>query len=80
MRRLLWTLTFAFVCYPTLADSAAAAPPPETASPTAEARPEEGRDGIRWERSLAAAKAKAARTGKPLLILHLFGRLDEAFC
>jgi hypothetical protein len=36
--------------------------------------------GIGWETSLPAAKARAARTGKPLLLLHLFGRLDEEFC
>jgi hypothetical protein len=35
---------------------------------------------IGWETSLRAAKARAARTGKPLLVLHLFGRLDEEFC
>jgi hypothetical protein len=35
---------------------------------------------VAWETSLAAAKARAARTGKPLLLLHLFGRLDEEFC
>lgn len=35
---------------------------------------------IPWETSLAAARAKAARSGKPILLLHLFGRLDEEFC
>jgi hypothetical protein len=38
------------------------------------------RVGVAWETSLAAAKARAARSGKPLLLLHLFGRLDEEFC
>jgi hypothetical protein len=36
--------------------------------------------GIGWETSLSTAKAKAVRSGKPLLVLHLFGRLDEEFC
>lgn len=35
---------------------------------------------IPWETSLAVARAKAARSGKPILLLHLFGRLDEEFC
>jgi len=35
---------------------------------------------IAWETSLPAAKARAARTGKPLLLLHLFGKLNEEFC
>jgi hypothetical protein len=40
----------------------------------------ERQPAIRWHKSLAAAKASAARTGKPLFLLHLFGKLDEAFC
>jgi hypothetical protein len=35
---------------------------------------------IRWQKSLAAAKAAAARTGKPLFLLHLFGKLDQEYC
>jgi hypothetical protein len=38
------------------------------------------RGAIAWETSLPAAKAKAARAGKPLLVLHLFGKLNEEFC
>jgi hypothetical protein len=30
-----------------------------------------------WETSLDAAQARAQREGKPILLLHLFGRLDE---
>ena len=36
--------------------------------------------GVTWETSFAAAKARAARERKPILLLHLFGRLDEEFC
>lgn len=36
--------------------------------------------GIRWEPSFAAACSRAAREGKPVLVLHLFGKLDEEFC
>ena len=35
---------------------------------------------IAWETSLAVARAKARRTGKPLFLLHLFGKLSEPFC
>ena len=35
---------------------------------------------IQWQKSLSAAKAMAARTGKPLFLLHLFGKLDQEFC
>jgi hypothetical protein len=38
------------------------------------------REGIVWERSLAAARARAKSEGKPILLLHLFGRFDEEMC
>ena len=36
--------------------------------------------GIAWETSVDRAKEKARREDKPVLVLHLFGRLDEEFC
>lgn len=36
--------------------------------------------GIDWEPSFAAAQARARKEHKPILELHLFGRLDEEFC
>jgi hypothetical protein len=36
--------------------------------------------GVRWHASFAAARAEARRDGKPILLLQLFGRLDEEFC
>ncbi len=33
-----------------------------------------------WKRSLAEAVAESTKTGKPILMLHLFGKLDEEFC
>jgi hypothetical protein len=36
--------------------------------------------GTRWHASFAAAQAEARRDGKPILLLQLFGRLDEEFC
>ena len=35
---------------------------------------------VRWENSFTAAKVRAAREKKPILLLHLFGKLDEEFC
>ena len=36
--------------------------------------------GVEWESSLEAAKAEARKSGKPILHLQMFGRLDDAFC
>ena len=36
--------------------------------------------GIHWEPTFAAACSRAAREKKPVLVLHLFGKLDEEFC
>jgi hypothetical protein len=33
-------------------------------------------EGVRWRRSVESA----ANDTKPLMVLHLFGRLDEEFC
>jgi len=34
---------------------------------------------IPWEKSFEAAKAKAKQENKPILMLHVFGRLDQEF-
>jgi len=36
--------------------------------------------GVTWEASFAKAQARARAEGKPILLLHLLGRLDEEFC
>lgn len=36
--------------------------------------------GIRWEKSLDDAKARAAREGKPILFHQLVGDLDKEGC
>ena len=33
-----------------------------------------------WKRSMAEAKLESSVTGKPILMLHLFGNLNEEFC
>jgi hypothetical protein len=36
--------------------------------------------GVDWEPSLQRAQARAKREGKPIFLLHMFGRLDQEFC
>jgi hypothetical protein len=36
--------------------------------------------GIRWEKSLEAAKQRAAKEGKPILLHQLVGDLDKEGC
>ena len=36
--------------------------------------------GIVWKRSMAEAVEAAKETGKPIVMLHIFGNLDEEFC
>ena len=81
MRRYRW-LDLALVAAgsATLCPQAQAATRYPVATLSTAVRRTDGPSDIRWEPSLAAAKAKASRTGKPLLLLHMFGRLDEAFC
>ena len=35
---------------------------------------------IAWETSLAKAQARAKKEGKPLFVLQLFGKLNDALC
>ena len=35
---------------------------------------------VRWHADFAAACRAAARSGKPVLLFHMMGRLDEKFC
>lgn len=35
---------------------------------------------IRWHDSEEKALEAAAKSGKPILVFHLLGRLDEEFC
>ena len=35
---------------------------------------------VRWHADFAAARAAATRSGKPVLLFQLLGRLDEEFC
>jgi hypothetical protein len=35
---------------------------------------------VRWHKDFAAACAAATRSGKPVLLFHLMGRLDDRFC
>lgn len=35
---------------------------------------------VQWLTSMEAAKKQAAATGRPILMFHLLGRLDEEYC
>jgi hypothetical protein len=35
---------------------------------------------VRWHPNLAAARAAAGKSKKPVLLFHLLGRLDRQFC
>ena len=37
-------------------------------------------DGVRWESSFEAAKKRAAKEGKPILLYQLVGDLDKEGC
>ncbi|MCA8965675.1 MAG: hypothetical protein H6838_09955 [Planctomycetes bacterium] len=37
-------------------------------------------DGVTWQTSIEAATRLAAREGKGVLVLQLFGRFDETLC
>jgi hypothetical protein len=37
-------------------------------------------DGIRWTIGFSKGSELAKKEGKPLMVLHLLGRLDEEFC
>lgn len=64
----------------TLSGAAGATPLPAATRRLPATAPAHGERGIAWETSLAAARAKARQTGKPLFLLHLFGKLSEPFC
>ncbi len=36
--------------------------------------------GVVWETSFESAKKRAAAERKPILLMHLFGNLDDALC
>ncbi len=50
------------------------------ASAAGPAKAQSSHQAIGWETSLERAQARAAKTGKPLLVLHMFGKLTEEFC
>lgn len=35
---------------------------------------------VRWHKDLAAACAASAKTGKPVLLFQMMGKLDDQFC
>src|SRR5262249_35818612 len=51
---------------------------PPTPSATANPKVEPGR--VRWHPTFDAACAAAQKSGKPVLLFHLMGKLDDQFC
>jgi hypothetical protein len=35
---------------------------------------------VAWHRDLAAASVAAGKSGKPILVFHMMGKLDDQFC
>src|SRR5262249_35793872 len=42
--------------------------------------PKVGPGKVRWHGDFAAARAAAARSGKPVLLFQMMGKLDDQFC
>jgi hypothetical protein len=51
----------------------------DTASPVAPKTPKVEAGKVNWHASLDAAKTAAQKTGKPILLFQLLGRLDNRF-
>jgi hypothetical protein len=49
-------------------------------SPTNFVNPKVEPGKVRWHADFAAACRAAATSGKPVLLFHMMGRLDEKFC
>jgi hypothetical protein len=80
MRTQCWNLALAGLALFAPCRPADAALQPSESAVASPAHPAKAEQAIQWQKSLAAAKATAARTGKPIFLLHLFGKLDEPFC
>jgi hypothetical protein len=63
-----------------LAESPAKAMVGESASLGAMANPHVAPGQVRWHRNFAAACAAARNSGKPVLLFHMMGKLDDQFC
>lgn len=69
----LWPLAIAPWC---VARDASPAPAPENAFVNPHVSPGK----VRWHPSFAAACEAAKKSGRPVLLFHMMGRLDEQFC
>lgn len=57
-----------------------ASPAPALGAPAARATAAVQPGLVRWHADLAAARAAARDSGKPVLLFQLFGRLDDELC
>ena len=56
------------------------APQGDAAPAAAPANPRVPAGRVRWHDDFAAAQAASQRSGKPVLLFHMMGRLDQKFC
>ena len=63
----------------TPAEAGALAPTPRVAQ-AAEDNPRVEPGLVKWHASFADARAAAEKSGKPVLLFHMMGRLDRQFC
>jgi hypothetical protein len=55
-------------------------PPAKAAPPAAPANPKVVPGKVRWHASFADAASAAQRSGKPVLLFQMLGKLDDQFC
>jgi hypothetical protein len=48
--------------------------------PTVQSNPAVRPGRVRWHQDFAAACAAGRNSGKPVLLFHMMGRLDQKFC
>src|SRR5205814_1765838 len=52
----------------------------ERSAPAATGNPKVEPGKVRWHANFAAASAAAQKSGKPVLLFHMMGKLDDQFC
>jgi len=65
---------------PPVAAASPVAPPPRTVAAAEVDNPRVEPGAVRWHATFADAQAAAQKSGRPVLLFHLMGRLDRQFC
>ena len=53
---------------------------PATPATTNQTNPQVRPGRVTWHRDFAAAKTASSRSGKPVFLFHMLGRMDQQFC